>query len=130
VAKTVLIAEDNALNRALFADILRQDGYAVREAADGPAALAAAREGPPALLLLDMDLPRLHGSVVARRLRADPACAGLTILAVSAHPPGATAREAGESGCDDWLAKPVRPDVLSRAVRAWIGAPDAGDRGP
>lgn len=123
VPKTVLIAEDNALNRRLFADVLAEAGYRVQEAADGNAALAAARSAPPALLLLDIDLPDLSGLVVAQRLCAELADAAPVIIAVSGHPAAMMAGRVMESGCDAWLAKPVRPDALTAAVRRHIGMP-------
>lgn len=123
--KTILIAEDNGLNRRLFSDVLRRAGYHVFEVEDGPAAVAAARAEAPALLLLDMDLPGLSGGEVARRLRAEGSRAGLRIIAISAHSGPAIAREALASGCDASMTKPVRPDALVAAVAGCIGPADA-----
>jgi len=124
VPKTVLIAEDNGLNRQLFSDVLRNAGYHVLEVADGPAAVTAARAEMPALLLLDMDLPGLSGGQVARRLRAGEGQARLRIIAISAHSGPAIAREALASGCDASMTKPVRPDALVAAVAGCIGPAD------
>lgn len=122
LAKTVLIAEDNALNRRLFADVLRGCGFAVVEAADGAEALAGAAEHRPDLLLLDMDMPRVGGDEVARRLRADPMFAGVPILAISAHSGEAANAFALHADCDAWLQKPIRPNALIDAVESRIGS--------
>lgn len=83
--KTLLLVEDNELNRDMLRRRLERRGYAVREAADGRAALAAARAPEVDLVLLDMSLPELDGWEVARRLSADPETASLPVIALTAH---------------------------------------------
>jgi two-component system cell cycle response regulator DivK len=121
VTGLVVIAEDNALNLRLFADVLRGAGYRVAEAGNGAEALARVNELRPDLLLLDLDLPRMAGDQVARALRGDPRHARLPILLVSAHAREIAERRAAGAGCDGWLQKPVRPDALLAAVVAQIG---------
>jgi CheY-like chemotaxis protein len=121
VTGLVVIAEDNALNLRLFADVLRAEGYRVAEAGNGAEALARVTELRPDLVLLDLDLPRMAGDQVARALRADPRHEGLSILLVSAHAREIAERRAAASGCDGCLQKPVRPDALLAAVVAQIG---------
>src|SRR5581483_5841999 len=111
-ATAILVVEDEADIREVVAFNLKREGYAVRTAADGVAALEACRAAPPDLVVLDVMLPRLDGLEVLRRLRADAATAKLPILMLSAKD--------GESdivlglglGADDYLAKPFSPREL------------------
>ncbi len=125
--RTVLVVEDNELNRRLFTHVLRLAEYEVIEAADGAEALDRARRARPDLILLDMELPRVPGLEVVRRLRADPAPP--PVLAVSAFVAESTARHARAAGCVGYLAKPVSPGALLAAVERALearGAPVEG----
>jgi two-component system cell cycle response regulator DivK len=123
---TVLVVEDNELNRKLFVHVLGLAGFAVIEAADGTGGLAGARESRPDIILLDMDLPGVPGLEVVRRLRNDPAVAPIPVLAVSALVSWRTEARARALGCIGYLTKPVRPAQLVEAVRAGL----AGGRVP
>ena len=72
-APVVLVVEDDAATRALLRDVLEDEGYAVREAADGAAGLRAARAARPALVLLDLYLPDTDGWAFAAAYRRAPA---------------------------------------------------------
>ncbi len=114
--RTVLVVEDNELNRRLFTHVLRLAEYEVIEAVDGAEALDRARRARPDLILLDMELPRVPGLEVVRRLRADRDHAPPPILAVSAFVAESTARHARAAGCIGYLPKPVSPAALLTAV--------------
>lgn len=106
---TVLCIEDNAVNcsliEALFA--MRPQQTVLRMAADGASGLALARAEPPDLLLLDMQLPDLHGLEVLRRLRTDPRTAGCTVIGLSANVLAEDIQAALAAGCDDYWTKPI-----------------------
>src|SRR5437867_4561011 len=68
-AKSILVVDDEPVIRALRSNFLTQQGYRVRAAPDGPAALALAREEPPQLVILDIYMPEMNGVQVCRRLR-------------------------------------------------------------
>jgi two-component system cell cycle response regulator DivK len=121
MAPTVLVVEDNELNRMLFAHVLRLAGFAVVEAGDGAEGLSRTRESRPDLVLMDMDLPRLPGLELVRRLRADPGLAATPVLAVSAFVCRRAEAEARALGCTGYVVKPVRPGALVEAVRAGLG---------
>ena len=70
-ARTVLVADDNPDQRALYVDILSNAGYAVIEACDGTEAIARAREDRPALILMDVTMPGTSGWNAVRAVR-DP----------------------------------------------------------
>ncbi len=118
----ILVVEDNALNRRLFTHVLELSGFEVSEAVDGPEALSAIAANRPDLVLLDLDLPRLNGLDVLRRLRRDPACADTPVLACSAIVCRRTEGEARALGAGGYLTKPVGPAVLVAHVAELVGA--------
>jgi two-component system cell cycle response regulator DivK len=109
----ILLIEDNELNRDMLRRRLERRGYAVAEAVDGLGGLAAAKASVPDLVLMDLRLPDIDGREVTRRLRADPATAGVPVIALTAHAMEGDREAALEAGCDDYDTKPVD---LSRLV--------------
>jgi len=123
VGLLVVIAEDEAALRNLVSEILRDRlGAEVRAAADGEDALRVLDTLRPHLLLLDLDMPRVHGLEVARRVRANPRLADLPIVAMSGWAAGEGALGAG---CDAFLPKPFRAEALVQQIRALVGRPGA-----
>jgi two-component system, cell cycle response regulator DivK len=81
----VLIVDDNEMNRRLARDVLRAAGFRTIEAASGGAAIAVATERLPDVMLLDLQLPDMHGTDVACELRKEARTARLPIVAWSAR---------------------------------------------
>lgn len=115
---TILLAEDDPDIRRLIADKLQATGFAVLEAGDGLAALAAARRAVPDLVLLDMRMPLLNGLDVCRELRTDPHTADIPIIMVTAHSQSPDIEQAYAAGATDYLVKPFSPRELVRRVEA------------
>lgn len=113
---SVLVVEDNELNRRLFCHVLSLAGHRVLEATDGVEALRSARQQRPDLVLLDVELPRLSGLEVARCLRDDPSTSAIPVLAISAFVSDSAVREALNAGCVGYLRKPVGPADMIAAV--------------
>jgi two-component system, cell cycle sensor histidine kinase and response regulator CckA len=111
--ETVLLVEDEPLLRALFGSILRQQGYAVREVADGVEALEwLARRGTKIdLLVTDMVMPRMNGWQLAERMLAEQP--GLKVLFISGH----TQDHGAQAAARAFLQKPFDADALARKVR-------------
>ena len=106
-ALTVLLVEDERVQRAVLAAQLRHAGHTPVEAATGEEALIAARSSRPDVILLDVELPGISGYAVCRALKEDPALAGIPIAFLSAHA-DLDARLTGLShGADDFLIKPI-----------------------
>jgi PAS domain S-box-containing protein len=104
----VLCIEDNAVNLALVVELLAlRSQVRLRTAGDGASGLALARAEPPDVVLLDIHLPDLDGREVLRRLRADPALAGCTVIGLSANAMPEDIRSALELGFDDYWTKPI-----------------------
>lgn len=117
---TILLVEDNELNRDMLARRLQRRGYAVLLAVDGAAGLDLARSARPDLLLLDMSLPVLDGWAVARQLKADPATRAIPIIALTAHAMAGDRAEALAAGCDDYDSKPIDLPRLLTKIEALL----------
>jgi DNA-binding response OmpR family regulator len=116
----ILVVDDDASLRALVCDLLEHAGYETFEAESGRAALDAAVEAMPALVVLDVAMPGLSGYEVCRSLRARVGD-GLPILFVSGTRTEAHDRVAGLLlGGDDYLVKPFAPDELIARVRSLL----------
>jgi carbon storage regulator CsrA len=108
-----LLVEDDRNQRELLAGFLRMAGLSVDTAGDGADALDYLRScGRPDVVLLDMGLPRCDGATIVRRLRNDPAYAGLRIFAVTASSPAEFDLDTGPAGVDRWFQKPLDPESL------------------
>jgi signal transduction histidine kinase/ActR/RegA family two-component response regulator len=113
--REVLVVEDEPqtqdLMRLVVEDLL---GGVARVCEDGEQAIREAAERPPALILLDLMLPRVSGWEVARRLRQSPRTSSVPIIAVSALSRSQEREAALHAGCDAYLTKPFTPDDLAR----------------
>ncbi len=113
--ETILIADDEANIRDLARLYLEKEGFRVRMAVDGAAALEEVRREPPALLILDLMMPRMDGWEVCRRVRAE---GNLPILMLTARDQDIDKIVGLEMGADDYLTKPFNPRELVARVRA------------
>lgn len=114
--KTVLIVDDDPFIRKLIATTLEDvAGFDLRQAADGQEAVELAADLAPAVVFLDVNMPRLDGISACRRLRALPQAATATIVMLTAAGPDAEA-DARAAGADLFLTKPFSPLDLLRLV--------------
>jgi CheY-like chemotaxis protein len=117
-APTVLVVDDDPGIVALVGEALGAGGYRVL-AAEGAQALRLAHEERPEVILLDLQMPRMGGEEVCRRLRAEPATAAIPIVLMSADDrPGSAA---GALAVEDRLPKPFKLSDLFVAVARWAG---------
>jgi DNA-binding NarL/FixJ family response regulator len=115
----VVVADDQALVRAGFVALLdAQDGIAVIAEADtGAAALAAARELRPDVVLMDIRMPEMDGLTATRAIAADPALAEVRVVVLTTFELDEYVFEAMRAGASGFLVKHTEPAELVRAVR-------------
>ncbi len=113
-AQILLVDDEPALQRAMT-PLLRSQGFGVRVAGTGRAALEAFDEQHPDLVILDLGLPDMPGNVVCQTIRAN---ADTPILVLSARGEEQDKVAALDSGADDYVTKPFGPDELLARIRA------------
>ncbi|HEV2227918.1 MAG TPA: response regulator [Steroidobacteraceae bacterium] len=115
---SVLLVEDNAVNRRLAEIVLARRGHAVVAVENGPDAVKAVRERYFDLVLMDVQLPGMDGIAATRAIRAaEKGCGGrVPILALTAHALPGVREQCLDAGMDGYLAKPLRPAELLEAV--------------
>ncbi len=108
----ILLVEDNEMNRDMLTRRLEKRGYTLAIAVDGGAGVALAKSELPDLILMDMSLPVLDGWDATKQVKADPATAGIPIIALTAHAMEGDRQKALAAGCDDFDTKPVELNRL------------------
>ena len=112
---TILLVEDNEVNRDMLVRRLQRAGHQVATAGDGEAALIAMRQQQPAVVLMDMNLPIKDGWTACREAQQDASIAVIPIIALTAHAMEEDKHRALEAGCSDYATKPVDfPDLLTK----------------
>ncbi|HEV7406312.1 MAG TPA: ATP-binding protein [Chthoniobacteraceae bacterium] len=119
--RQILVVDDNEDAAAGLGRLLTRRGYAVRLAATGPEALDAVEALAPAAILLDIGLPGMDGFEVAARLRQDPRCGGLVIIALSGYGQEEDRARSAQAGFDSHLVKPVDFEEVRGLLRAALG---------
>jgi two-component system phosphate regulon response regulator PhoB len=114
--KKLLIADDEEGIRRLVRMTLESEDYEILEAADGDEALELARLHHPALILLDVMMPRRSGLEVCRTLKKDPETAEIKIFMLTARAQESDQKEGEAAGCDGYFMKPFSPIALMRRV--------------
>jgi PAS domain S-box-containing protein len=124
-AKRLLYIEDNAVNVLIVSELVRRRGNIdFDSAADGVGGVERAARDLPGLVLVDMQLPDISGLEVLERLRANPATAGLTVIALSANAIPEDIQRALQAGFDEYWTKPLDFAVFDRAMDRVFGSPD------
>jgi CheY-like chemotaxis protein len=113
---TVLIAEDNAVNRELLRELLEMRGYTAVEACDGGEALRMIEQTQPDLLLLDIGMPVLDGFAVVAKIRENPRLAQLPVVAVTAYAMQGDREKILNAKFDGYLSKPVNSQALAEEL--------------
>jgi CheY-like chemotaxis protein len=121
----ILLVEDNEMNRDMLGRRLEKRGYKLAIAADGPTGLTLAHSEKPDLILMDMSLPGIDGWEASRQLKADPATAGIPIIALTAHAMAEDREKALAAGCNEYETKPVELTSLLAKIEALLPKPGA-----
>ena len=121
----VLVVDDDLALAEMLGIVLRNEGLEVTHVADGSAAVAAFRESRPDVILLDVMLPGIDGLGVCRRIRAE---SGVPIVMLTAKTDTLDVVLGLESGADDYVLKPFKPQELIARVRARLRRGDEPDQ--
>src|SRR2546421_8051186 len=118
----ILVVDDDRASRRLLARTLTAAGYACAEAESGEEALKLVRKQPPCLLLLDYDMPGLDGADVSKQIRADPspAIAQIPTIMLTGHGGEESEVLCLEAGADDFVTKPIHPEVLRARIETQL----------
>lgn len=104
--------EDNPQNMRLLEMLLRAKGYSLLKAADGEEALDMATREQPNLIIMDIQLPKLSGLEVTKKLRQMPASSHIPIIALTAYAMKGDRQKFIAAGCDAYLSKPINTREL------------------
>jgi DNA-binding response OmpR family regulator len=116
--ETILLVDDEPNIIDLARMYLQQEGFRVESAGDGEAALEKIAESVPALVVLDLMLPKLDGWDVCRRIRSDEATKDLPLIMLTARDDDVDKIVGLELGADDYLTKPFNPRELVARIKA------------
>jgi two-component system cell cycle response regulator DivK len=122
----ILIVEDNEKNRKLERDVLQFHGYRIAEAETAEEGLRLAVESPPALVLMDIQLPGMNGIEALGRLRADPRTRSIPVIAVTASAMDQDRQKILSAGFDGYQSKPINVKEFVAAVRQMLDGPKGG----
>lgn len=118
--KTVLCIEDNKTNMLLVSRIVEAEGYELVRAEDGPAALTVLEELVPDLILLDVNIPGIHGLDLARMIKENENLAHVPLIATTANVLVGDKERCLEAGCDEYLPKPLDIRQLREVMRNYV----------
>jgi two-component system sensor histidine kinase/response regulator len=126
----ILLVEDNELNQEVALELLRQARFAVDLAENGKVALQRLEATSYDLVLMDMQMPVLDGIDATTALRQRPELAGLPVVAMTANVLEADRQRCLDAGMNDFLSKPIEPELLWQALLKWIPARHAAGTEP
>jgi CheY-like chemotaxis protein len=104
---TILLVEDNEMNRDMLSRRLANRGFEVVIAVDGAQGLEMACSAQPDVILMDMSLPVMDGWTATRKLKADASTRGIPVIGLTAHAMAGDRERCLEAGCNEYDTKPV-----------------------
>lgn len=126
----VLLVEDNPVNRFLAVEILKPKGFNIIEAEHGQAAIAVLAQEQVDLVLMDMQMPVLDGISATRNIRKNPAWKDIPIIAMTANAMSGDRERCLKAGMNDYVAKPIDPDVLFMVLEKWLPKQGGNEQPP
>src|SRR5512145_2337189 len=128
--KTILLVEDNEVNRRLAGFLLRSHGYQVREATTAAAAFEMVEKERPDLIVMDIQLPGMDGLEITKKLKEQPATADIPVIAVTSYAMTGDREKALAAGCAGYVTKPIDKNTFIQEVATHVGGKAAKeDRG-
>ena len=126
---SILVADDNAVNRTLLSKLISLPGWSVAMAADGREALEIARRNAPDVIIMDLEMPHMDGCTAAKCIREHEAFSGKYsfILGLTGYTRSESIQRCIDAGMDDCLAKPARKHALLARIAAHFADGDRPD---
>ena len=121
MGKKILVADDEPAVLRSLEFILKKEGYNVLTAVNGQEAFDLAISNPPDLCLLDVQMPRMDGNEVCRKLRDDPTGADLYIIMITAKGQESDRINSLESGANEYITKPFSPRKVIARIKEILG---------
>jgi CheY-like chemotaxis protein len=128
VSNSILVVEDNETNQMLVRAVLELHGFGVSVAGSAAEAWEELRRGTPDLILMDIQLPGQDGLSLTRKLKAEPATAGIPVVALTAHAMSGDREVALDAGCAGYIAKPIDTRTFVGQIRQFLVDAPADDR--
>jgi CheY-like chemotaxis protein len=116
----ILVVEDNEVNQLLTASVLEREGFEVQLAGSSVQAMERLVSRKPDLILMDIQLPGMDGLALTRRLKADPATANITVVALTAHAMSGDREQTLAAGCAGYISKPIDTRTFGSQVREFL----------
>jgi two-component system cell cycle response regulator DivK len=118
----ILIIEDNLLNLVVEADFLKSCGYDPKKAKNGFEALEILNEVKIDLILMDMELPKMHGLELLRRIKCNPNTPDIRVVAITGHCDPESKQEFLKAGCHAVLSKPIDFGNFGSQIKEFLTA--------
>ena len=118
---TILLVEDNELNRDMLSRRLSRKGFEVQFALDGQEAVEKAKTLMPDLVLMDIGLPVIDGYDATRAIKSDEVTKAIPVIALTAHAMAEDRKRCLDAGCDDFDTKPIDLSRLLEKIQTLLG---------
>ena len=119
-SQSILVIEDQELNRKVVRILLRSEGYKVIEAVNAAEALVCLEQDVPALILMDIALPGQSGEELTRQIKTNPEWSNIPIIALTAAAMSGDRERLLKAGCDDYLSRPIDTHEFLRRIAYYI----------
>jgi CheY-like chemotaxis protein len=118
--KKILLVDDSITTLMMEQMVLRTHAYDIVTAKNGREAVAAAARETPDLILLDVIMPEMNGFEACRQIRQEPSLRAVPIIMVTTKGEEHNVETGFQSGCSDYITKPINGSELIRKVRTWL----------
>ncbi len=126
----ILIVEDNPVHTRLIEMTLRAKNYTILKATNGEEALVVAIKERPDLIMMDLNLPKMNGFEVTKKLRENPAFRYTPIIALTAYAMEGDRERIIDSGCDMYMTKPINARELPEVIAEMLSQPQKDNTQP
>ena len=117
---TILIADDTASEAALMASVVEKLGHVSQTVSDGETCISTAKTLKPALILLDVVMPKMDGFKTCRNIRKDPDLAKTPVIMVTSKNQDSDKFWGEKQGANRYITKPFTPETLAEAIKAFV----------